>query len=99
MIKDLYGNTRFYGIYRGVVTANNDPLSKGRIKMQIPQILATETTEWAWPVATPGISMVLPEIGQGVWVMFEGGDPSYPVWLGTFGDAPGLAIVQGANPL
>lgn len=108
MIKDLYGNTRLYGIYRGVVTANNDPLSKGRIKMQIPQILATETTEWAWPVdprlflvdneATLAVPLP-PTIGQGVWVMFEGGDPSYPVWLGTFGDAPGLAIVQGANPL
>jgi hypothetical protein len=76
--------------------------------MQIPQILATETTEWAWPVdprlflvdneATLAVPLP-PTIGQGVWAMFEGGDPSYPVWLGTFGDAPGLAIVQGANPL
>jgi uncharacterized protein involved in type VI secretion and phage assembly len=85
MIKDLYGNTRFYGIYRGVVTAINDPLDKGRVKMQIPQILATETTEWAWPVSAPGAALVSPKIGQGVWVMFEGGDPHYPVWVGVFG--------------
>jgi hypothetical protein len=24
-----------------------------------------------------------PQIGSGVWVMFEGGDPSYPVWIGV----------------
>jgi hypothetical protein len=26
-----------------------------------------------------------PAVGQGVWVMFEGGDPSHPIWVGTFG--------------
>jgi hypothetical protein len=23
-------------------------------------------------------------IGTGVWVMFEGGDPNFPLWIGTF---------------
>lgn len=85
MIKDLYGNTRFYGIYRGVVAATDDPLSRGRIKLQVPQILATVTTEWAWPVVAPGTTLASPTVGQGVWVMFEGGDPHYPVWVGLFG--------------
>lgn len=26
---------------------------------------------------------VFPEVGSGVWIMFEGGDPSYPVWMGV----------------
>jgi len=26
----------------------------------------------------------VPNIGQGVWVMFEGGDVNFPVWLGVF---------------
>lgn len=26
----------------------------------------------------------LPLTGDSVWVMFEGGDPNYPLWLGTF---------------
>jgi len=26
----------------------------------------------------------VPNEGQGVWVMFEGGDPNFPVWLGVF---------------
>lgn len=25
-----------------------------------------------------------PNVGEGVWVMFEGGDSDYPVWMGTF---------------
>jgi hypothetical protein len=26
----------------------------------------------------------LPNINQGVWVMFEGGDPNFPVWMGVY---------------
>jgi hypothetical protein len=26
-----------------------------------------------------------PPVGQGVWVEFEGGDSSFPIWTGTFG--------------
>lgn len=25
-----------------------------------------------------------PQQGQGVWIMFEGGDPNKPVWMGVF---------------
>jgi len=81
MIKDVYGNTRFYGIYRGVVYAVNDPLEKGRIKVQVPQLLSDFPTQWCWPVGVVGVT---PNIGEGVWVQFEGGDPTYPVWHGTF---------------
>jgi hypothetical protein len=26
----------------------------------------------------------VPNVNQGVWVMFEGGDPNFPVWIGVF---------------
>ena len=26
----------------------------------------------------------LPNLNQGVWVMFEGGDPNFPVWMGVY---------------
>jgi Type VI secretion system/phage-baseplate injector OB domain len=26
----------------------------------------------------------IPRISQGVWVMFEGGDPNFPVWMGVY---------------
>ena len=31
----------------------------------------------------------MPDIGAGVWVEFEGGDPDYPIWVGTFWSKPG----------
>jgi len=81
MIKDIYGNTRFYGTYRGVVYSNSDPEKYNRIRVKIPQILSNFPTEWCWPVGVVGS---IPEVGDGVWVQFEGGDPAYPIWLGTF---------------
>ena len=82
MIKDSYGNTRFFGVYRGVVFSTDDPLGKNRIRVKIPQILADNPTQWAWPVGVVGVS--LPSVGEGVWVQFEGGDPAYPIWQGSF---------------
>jgi uncharacterized protein involved in type VI secretion and phage assembly len=38
--------------------------------------------------------MMLPEIGSGVWIEFEGGDVSYPIWSGCFwngGEVPATA--------
>ncbi len=84
MIKDIYGNTRFYGIYRGVVFSTDDPLGKNRIRVKVPQILADNPTQWAWPVGIVGSS--IPSVGAGVWVQFEGGDPAYPIWAGVFSD-------------
>jgi len=26
----------------------------------------------------------VPDLKQGVWVMFEGGDPNFPIWMGVF---------------
>ena len=86
MIKDSYGNARFYGVYRGKVYDSVDPLGYKRLRLTIPQILANQPTQWAWPVEKYGVETLVPKNGQGVWVMFEGGDPSYPIWLGVFGN-------------
>lgn len=92
MIKDAYGNPRFYGVYRGVVKDNKDPLGKFRVKVQVPQVLSDAVTEWAWPVvATSTANAVAPAIGEGVFVMFEGGDPSYPLWSGLFNGSTSAA--------
>lgn len=42
---------RFYGVYRGQVVDTKDPLSKGRIKLKVPQILGGAITSWAWPMS------------------------------------------------
>lgn len=80
---------RFYGLYRGEVIANNDPLKKRRVKMKVSQVLGEEPTDWAWGIEAANTKFDVPAVGQGVAVMFEGGDPSFPIWIGTFGKTQG----------
>jgi uncharacterized protein involved in type VI secretion and phage assembly len=79
--------TRFYGKYRGVVTDVADPASLGRVKATVPSVLG-DTEVWAMPCvpyAGPNVGFCfLPEIGSGVWIEFEGGDVSYPIWVGGY---------------
>lgn len=91
MIKDSYDNVRFFGVYRGVVVDNQDPLGKGRLRLKVPQVLLDQVTDWAWAIHQPGVVRLSPPIGEGVFVMFEGGDPSFPIWMGTFS--------EGATPV
>jgi phage baseplate assembly protein gpV len=80
---------RYYGKYRGHVTDNNDPDNLGRVKANVPRLLGTEETGWALPAfAYGGASeqglFAVPDVGAGVWIEFEGGDLSYPIWSGTW---------------
>lgn len=77
-------SSQFFGIYRGYVHANKDPLNKNRIKLRVPQLFSDTPTEWAWPLEQAMVDNDLPKVGQGVWVIFESGNPAFPVWLGTF---------------
>ena len=78
---------RYFGKYRGLVRDVDDPTQRGRIKVQVPAVLR-EAETWAMPCvpyAGDNIgSFLLPKPGSGVWVEFEGGDASYPIWTGAF---------------
>jgi uncharacterized protein involved in type VI secretion and phage assembly len=78
----------FYGKYRGTVVSNVDPLQLGRIQVFVPDVGALLPTTWALPcVPVAGKlsgTFVLPQVGAGVWVEFEQGDPNYPIWVGGF---------------
>jgi hypothetical protein len=78
----------YFGKYRGVVTDNQDPNNLGRITARVPRVLGDVNTGWALP-CTPyagtgsGIYTV-PEPGAGVWIEFEEGDVSRPIWSGSW---------------
>lgn len=80
---------QFFGKYRGTVVSNVDPERRGRLLVQVPDVGGLVPLSWAEacvPLAGPtgpamGVYMV-PPIGAGVWVEFEQGDPSYPIWVG-----------------
>jgi uncharacterized protein involved in type VI secretion and phage assembly len=80
--------SRFYGLYRGIVADNDDPSRLGRIKAQVPSVLGSVQTGWCMPCVPYAGDQIgiafLPEVGSGVWIAFEGGDASYPVWVGCF---------------
>lgn len=79
---------KHYGKYRGMVINNIDPEQRGRLLVQVPDILGLGTSSWAMPcVPMAGPQMgtyFVPLIGSGVWVEFEGGNPDYPIWTGGF---------------
>ena len=77
---------RFYGKYRGIVTDVDS--STLRIKATVPAVLGTTETGWCLPCVPYAGKDVgfffVPDTGAAVWIEFEGGDVSYPIWTGCF---------------
>jgi hypothetical protein len=82
------GNGPYLGKYKGVVVNNVDPLFLGRIQVIVPDVASLAPATWAMPcVPVAGINMGMfapPLIGSGVWVEFERGNPSKPIWVGCY---------------
>jgi uncharacterized protein involved in type VI secretion and phage assembly len=91
---------KFYGIYRATVVNNVDPMQMGRIMAMIPDVGSITPSTWAMPaVPLAGKQMgtfMVPQIGAGVWIQFEAGDPDRPVWTGGWwgiaAEVPALAL-------
>jgi uncharacterized protein involved in type VI secretion and phage assembly len=81
-------SNRFLGKYRGRVVDNDDPRRIARIRAEVPDVLGREWSTWALPCLPftgEGCGHYnVPEPGAGVWVEFEQGDPSHPIWSGTW---------------
>lgn len=77
----------YFGKYRGTIVDTTDPNQQGRVKVRVPAVLG-DLEVWALPCvpyAGDGVGLyLLPEADTGVWVEFEAGDPSFPVWTGCF---------------
>ena len=91
---------QFHGKFRGTVLNNIDPMQIGRIMVTVPDVLGVTPTSWAMPcVPIAGKQMgtyVIPQIGAGVWIEFEQGNPDYPIWVGGYwgiaAEVPVLAL-------
>ena len=98
-----YMRTRYFGKYRGIVKEVGEGDDLGKIKAEIPEVYGRGEREeggrvispWALPCvpfAGPNHGfVVLPEVDDGVWIEFEAGDPSRPIWTGCWwadGDMP-----------
>ena len=97
---------RFYGKYRGIVVNNIDPLNLGRLMAMVPEVLGEVPSGWASacaPYAGPQAGLfAVPPIGAGVWIEFEAGDTSRPIWVGgcadcSAADARGVFARSGAS--
>jgi uncharacterized protein involved in type VI secretion and phage assembly len=90
-----------FGKYRGYVTDNQDPNDAGRIKARVPEILGTVECGWALPCAPyagDGTgAFTIPAKGAGVWIEFEAGDVSRPIWSGCWWVGGKLPKDEGGN--
>jgi uncharacterized protein involved in type VI secretion and phage assembly len=97
-------SNKYFGKYRGTVLQNIDPEQRARIQVMVPDVGGLLPSSWAMPcVPIAGKAMgtfMVPQIGAGVWVEFEQGDPEYPIWTGGFwglaAEVPALALA--GNP-
>jgi len=84
------GTSTFAGCYRGVVEAVDDPDRRGRYRVRVtyvhPLEIETEHLPWAEVSGFGGRGFGdVPtnyDVGDLVWIMFEGGRREYPVVLG-----------------
>ena len=74
------------GLALAIVTNNEDPDRRGRVRLRFPHLAEDHETTWA-PVAAPYAGTgrglyLLPEVDDRVLVAFLGGDPEQPVVIG-----------------
>lgn len=79
-------STLYYGKYRAQVVDVNDPEKRGRIQVKCPRVLGDSKSAWCEPcvpIATDNYGdFCLPPVGEMIWVEFERGNPSKPIYTG-----------------
>ena len=93
---------RFYGKYRGIVLNNADPSQTGRLQAMVPEVLGEIPSGWALPcqpfTGTGAGLYAVPQPGAGVWIEFEAGDPSRPIWSGGWWAAGEVPMDEMQTP-
>jgi len=78
---------KFFGKFKGRVVDNLDPKKACRVRAQIPGFGKGAETGWAL-CSNPLNSDSIPSIGETVWIEFEQGDTSFPIYSGDFKTVP-----------
>ena len=73
---------QYFGKYSGIVKDNKDDDKLGKVKVSVPAIFPPDELMLARPALPYGWFFV-PENETQVWVEFEGGDSSLPLWTGV----------------
>lgn len=87
---------KYYGKYSGEVIEIDDQDNMGRIKVKVPSVFGEDMVVQARPCLPFG-HFYVPAERTRVWVEFEGGDPQYPIWVGTWylaGETPAEAQID-----
>lgn len=100
--KGLEGINRYYSIYRAIVLSNEDSDNSNGLLLWMPEVLGG-IKQWAYPrhqygSLGCGIKGLTPQVGDTVYVTFEYGDASKPLWE-YHGWARGEAPIPLNNPL
>ena len=79
-----------FGVYSATVANVNDPEQRGRVQLRIPSLFGADVhlawavpmgqTYGAGPEGTAG-SLIVPELGAPVFVMFLDGSTDVPLWM------------------
>jgi phage protein D len=88
----------------GLVTNNNDPEQRGRVRVKYPSLSDSEESAWA-PVVTPSAGnarglLMMPQPNEEVIVGFEHGDSRRPIVIGSVfngKDKPGTDLIQNRD--
>lgn len=80
-------NEHYYGLYRGTVESVEEGDSLGIISVKIPDVFGADHTVSRVRPCSPFAGdkhgfVAIPEPGDGVWIQFEAGKTSLPVWIG-----------------
>lgn len=91
---------QYFGKYRAIVTNNKDPEKMGRIKVRCPKVLGEYESGWCTPCVQSAFNdggfFFIPSVGETVWVEFEEGNPSKPIWVGSWW-IPNRTPMQSSN--
>lgn len=96
-----FRRNRYFGKYRGLVQEVGEGEKLGQLTATVPEVYGEMTSPWALPsVPFAGKEhgfVLLPEVNDGVWIEFEAGDPSRPIWTGCWWGEGEMPVSAGSQ--